>query len=195
MVEIIVALITLAGTIVGGGIIFYKQNKKLKEMDVKYRNAEAKGLEAQTNGQVVNNENSAAEFWKKSSISLQDEVNDLRQQIKLKDNSIMEYVKYNRRLNDMIHDYEVMDTQKSSAIAYLEWCRCEINDCFRREPPRDYQKTIDNANKIRDELTSDLDAKRQELHQFIQTSDSIRNDDNIGDDETDSNKEDNTDYK
>ena len=82
MVEIIVALITLAGTIVGGGIIFYKQNKKLKEMDVKYRNAEAKGLEAQTNGQVVNNENSAAEFWKKSSISLQDEVNDLRRQAK-----------------------------------------------------------------------------------------------------------------
>ena len=97
----------------GGGLLFIKQNKKIKNIEAESRQSDE---------------------WKKL---YDDSFNDSKEKEakidKLNEDKI---ALYNRYIS-----LQKENGEKDLKISELNWYRCETSGCKRREPPRKYEKT------------------------------------------------------
>lgn len=156
MNEIVISLIGLLGVILGGGtFVFYKQNKKLKE-------AEAASMEKDVLAKDLANKQTANEEW----ITLYDEQKEYSKRLEVKLDNVNEE---NKELKKLLNDYRELDTKQRLLITNLNWARCEVNECAKRRPPRDFQNLFNEAESMHDEL-NDQDTKvGSEYHYDINT--------------------------
>lgn len=143
MTEIIISIIGFITTLVGGGILFYKQNKRLKlaEAMLAERNVSAKDLE---------NERTSNQEW----IKLYNEQCAYSKRLEAKLQLVNDD---NKQLRKIEHDYAELDAKQRIIISQLTWSRCDVNECPNRKPPRDYEHISMDIDKLHAELNKDRD--------------------------------------
>jgi hypothetical protein len=119
---ILTAVITLVTTLVPGGIIFYRQNKRIK-------NAEAKGKEIENIARIIDQ-------WQETVAELKDEKEEIKKDKQdVTDNYNNLIVSYRNELNKY---EELMKENKRLELANQElcWWKCVVRGCPNRKPPR-----------------------------------------------------------
>lgn len=118
---IVTAVCTIIGALGGGSLLYFRQNKALKKIEV---------------------ERSQADEWKK----LYDEQCERTQE---SDNRCHElYLQrkklYDEKIEAHIHiaKLEVQLAQKDVEIVGLKHCKCIVNHCTKRTPPREYETEL-----------------------------------------------------
>lgn len=137
MIEIIAIISTLFTLIVGtGGILFYKQSKRLKA-------AEAAAAEKDVFKRDLENQKSTNDEW----IRLYEETKEA-----LKEAQSKMY-----ELNTKLQTATELDGQQRLAINNLTWSRCVVNGCDKRTPPRDFEKKLDQIENLRYDITRNIE--------------------------------------
>lgn len=131
----------LSSAILTGGIgsIFYiRQNRKLKEFEVKAAELENKNKEI-TNVSAVNEE------WETFTKNIREENQTLRDEKHSQDEIINNLNDKIEKLNlsreeawEKYSDCRIECAKKDRIISELNWYRCEINNCPYRKPPRKF---------------------------------------------------------
>lgn len=136
--EILLPLLTALLTGGIGSIFYFKQNKKLKEFEVKAADLENKNKE-------INNSASINAEWEKITNKLTKEREDLVEEIHMQLGVIKELNEKNENLNnskekawESYSNCRIECAKKDRLISELNWYRCEINGCPYRKPPRKY---------------------------------------------------------
>lgn len=96
----------------GSSLLFYSQNKRLKKAE-----ADAKILE--------------------NSMKLYEGVLKERDDYRKR---LYESYEHRRKIADECNDLKVKNAEKDVIITKLEYCKCIINGCDRRTPPRNYDE-------------------------------------------------------
>lgn len=130
---LITGVLTLLTTSGVGSIFYFKQQKKLKELEVK--SAE------------IANESSTNSEWEKLCHKKDDDINrletkinSLEENIKEKEIKIENSAKSKEAAWDEKSQIKLESQMKDQEIMSLNWYKCEINDCPYRRPPRKYGK-------------------------------------------------------
>lgn len=122
MTEIIAIISTLLSFIIGtGGILFYKQSKRLKT-------AEAAAAEKDVLKHDLENQKSTNDEW----IRLYEETKEALEKAQSNVNT----------LNAKLQKATELESQQRLVINDLNWSRCIVNDCSKRTPPRDFEKKL-----------------------------------------------------
>ena len=117
MLEVIItAVVTLVGTLVPGGIIFHRQNKRIKE-------AEAKKQEIENSELVIHQ-------WK-------ERVEDIKRAKELVDTNYNALIKKYEELQDKYEDKQKENQRLELMNQELCWWKCIVRGCSNRKPPRD----------------------------------------------------------
>lgn len=128
MTELIVTFSSLITIIVGGGgILFYKQSKRIK-------NAEAQSAE-------MENQKRITDEWKNLYLTTKDEKEKI-------DNEL-------NKLRNTYHECLNLEATHRVLITKLKWSRCEVNNCINRIPPRDFTKLTEDAEELHDDIRDD----------------------------------------
>lgn len=147
--EIIISLIGLLSTLlVGGGILFYKQNKKFKEAEASLKKAESNLMEKDVLAKDLQNAKSTTEEWVKLYEEQKSYSKRLEEKLQVQNDEI-------KTKNRIINDYKELDTKQRLLITNLNWARCEVNGCEKRRPPRDFQMLINEAEDLHDGLNEE----------------------------------------
>lgn len=137
MTEIIAITSTLFTFIVGtGGILFYKQSKRLKA-------AEAAAAEKDVFKRDLENQKSTNDEW----IRLYEETKEAREKAQSKVDE----------LNTKLQKATELEGQQRLAINDLTWSRCIVNDCSRRKPPRDFEEKLEQIEKLHNDITCNIE--------------------------------------
>lgn len=143
--EIIVPVITafLTGGI--GSIFYFKQNKKLKEFEVKSAELENENKKLENENKKIDNSASINSEWERIANKLTNEreelVNEIRMQlgvIKDLQDKIDNANTSKDKAWEMYSNCKIDCAKKDRLISELNWYRCEINGCPYRKPPRKY---------------------------------------------------------
>jgi ribosomal protein L11 methylase PrmA len=128
---IITGLITLLSAGGIGSIFYFKQERKIKDAEVK--SAE------------ITNESSTNEEWKKLCDVKSQEIDNLKQQItelneklKEKEDKLIEVYNSKESAWEETSNCKIQSAKKDRIISELNWYRCEVNGCPYRKPPRKY---------------------------------------------------------
>lgn len=117
MLEVIItAVITLVGTLVPGGIIFHRQNKRIKE-------AEAKKQEIENSELVIHQ-------WR-------ERVEDIKQAKEMVDNNYNRLIGEHRNLQAKYESLQKENQKLELMNQELCWWKCVVRGCPNRKPPRD----------------------------------------------------------
>lgn len=144
MSETIVTVINSIGTIlgilgvgtgVGAGILFFSQNKRMKEAEARMKEIEAEAKQSLE--------------WKK----LYD-VSDADS--REKDTKIDKLYDERQELLHKIIEIERRSAVKDIKIAHLEYERCDNNDCNKRHPPRIYGRANTDTLQYQPNKTEEL---------------------------------------
>lgn len=111
---IISSIVSVIVAFGGSSLLFYSQNKRLKKAE-----ADAKILE---------------NTMKLYEVVLK-ERDDYRKRL-------YESYDHRRKIHDEYNLLKVNNTEKDVYITKLEWCKCIVNGCDRRTPPRNYNDEI-----------------------------------------------------
>ena len=137
MAEIIVIISTLFTLIVGtGGILFYKQSKRLKA-------AEAAAAEKDVLKRDLENQKSTNDEW----IRLYEETKEALEKAQLKVNE----------LNTKLQKATELEGQQRLIINDLAWSRCMVNGCSKRMPPRNFEKKLEQIENLHDDITRNIE--------------------------------------
>lgn len=137
MTEIIAIISTLFTLIVGtGGILFYKQSKRLKA-------AEAAAAEKDVLKRDLENQKSTNDEW----IRLYEETKEALEKAQSNVN----------KLNTKLQKITELDGLQKSAINDLDWLRCIANDCPKRTPPRNFEKKLKQIENLYDEIIYNIE--------------------------------------
>lgn len=137
MTEIIVIISTLFTLIVGtGGILFYKQSKRLKS-------AEAAAAEKDVLKRDLENQKSTNDEW----IRLYEETKEALEKAQLKVNE----------LNTKLQKATELEGQQRLIINDLAWSRCIVNGCSKRMPPRNFEKKLEQIENLHDDITRNIE--------------------------------------
>lgn len=109
---IISSIVSVVVAFGGSSLLFYSQNKRLKK--------------AEADGKNLENLIKVYEISEK-------EKNDYRKRL-------FESYEHRRQLADEINTLRVQLAEKDVTITKLEYCKCIINGCKRRTPPRNYEE-------------------------------------------------------
>lgn len=109
---IISALSALVGALGGGGLLYFRQNRRLKETEVEAKQSEE---------------------WKKL---YETSDKDSRE----KDLKIDALYAERQRLLERLIERERVISQKDIEIERLSFARCDVNECRKRKPPRRYEE-------------------------------------------------------
>lgn len=144
----------------GGGILFYKQNKKFKEAEASLKKAEANLMEKDVLAKDLQNAKSTTEEWIKLYEEQKAYSKRLEDKLQIQNDEI-------KQKNKTINDYKELDTKQRLLITNLNWARCEVNGCEKRRPPRDFQMLINEAENLHDDLSEEkrfVKHKEDEFH-------------------------------
>lgn len=137
MTEIIAIISTLFTLIVGtGGILFYKQSKRLKA-------AEAAAAEKDVLKRDLENQKSTNDEW----IRLYEETKEALEKAQLKVNE----------LNTKLQKATELEGQQRLVINDLAWSRCIVNGCSKRTPPRNFEKKLEQIENLHDDITRNIE--------------------------------------
>lgn len=128
MIEVILAVVsTIFAAVVGtGGVLFYKQNKRLKA-------AEAAAAEKDVLSKDLENQKSTNDEWIRLYNESKSELAQSQSKISLLQNKLQAATEINNNSRLLIND--------------LTWSKCIVNGCDKRKPPRDFEKKfIENQN-------------------------------------------------
>lgn len=155
MIEIVIGIIGfMSSLLVGGGVLFYKQNKKFKEAEAALKKAEANLMEKDVLSKDLQNEKSIAGEW----VRLYEEQTNYSKKLEGKIQVLNDELKAK---NKTIGEFQELDTKQRLLIANLNWARCEVNGCEKRRPPRDFQTLINETEDMHDTLNDDDAPKRR----------------------------------
>ena len=121
-----------------GSIFYFKQNKKLKEYEVKEAELENKNKEI-SNVSIVNSE--WEKIYNKLTCEREELVDELHEQLEvIKDlNDKIDSANISKeKAWEMYSNCRIDCAKKDRLISELNWYRCEINGCPYRKPPRKY---------------------------------------------------------
>ena len=128
---IITGLLTFMTTGGIGSFFYMKQQKKLKESEIK--SAE------------IANEASTNTEWEKlcnkkddSIQKLEDKIDELEEMIKEKNKKIEELNLSKENAWEETSKCKIQSAKKDRIISEINWYRCEVNGCPYRKPPRKY---------------------------------------------------------
>ena len=142
MYDIIIAISTIFTLIVGtGGILFYKQSKRLKA-------AEAAAAEKDVLRRDLENQKSTNDEW----IRLYNET---------KAELLNSQTKVNELQNKLQKSVEVEGHQRL-VINDLTWSRCIVNGCPNRVPPRNFEKKLEKIENLHDDITRTSETYKQD---------------------------------
>ena len=137
MTEIITIISTLFTLIVGtGGILFYKQSKRLKA-------AEAAAAEKDVLKRDLENQKSTNDEW----IRLYEETKEALEKSQMK----------NAELNMKLQKATELEGQQRLVINDLAWSRCIVNGCSKRQPPRSFEKKLEQIENLHDDITRNIE--------------------------------------
>lgn len=137
MTEIIAIISTLFTLVVGtGGILFYKQSKRLKA-------AEAAAAEKDVLKLDLENQKSTNDEW----IRLYEETKEALEKAQSKVNE----------LNTKLQKATELEGQQRLAINDLAWSRCVVNGCTKRTPPRNFEKKLEQIENLHDYITRNIE--------------------------------------
>lgn len=137
MTEIIAIISTLFTLVVGtGGILFYKQSKRLKA-------AEAAAAEKDVLKLDLENQKSTNDEW----IRLYEETKEALEKAQSKVNE----------LNTKLQKATELEGQQRLVINDLAWSRCIVNECTKRTPPRNFEKKLEQIENLHDYITRNIE--------------------------------------
>lgn len=137
MIEIIAIISTLFTLIVGtGGILFYKQSKRLKA-------AEAAAAEKDVFKRDLENQKSTNDEW----IRLYEETKEALEKAQSK----------MYELNTKLQKATELEGQQRLVINNLTWSRCVVNGCAKRTPPRDFEKKLDQIENLHYDIMRNIE--------------------------------------
>lgn len=143
MEEIIAITGTLFTLIVGtGGILFYKQSKRLKA-------AEAAAAEKDVLKRDLENQKSTNDEW----IRLYEETKETLEKSQAK---VKELITKLQKVTEI-------EGQQRLVINDLTWSRCIVNGCAKRTPPRDFEKHLTQIKNLHDDITSNIENYKTEI--------------------------------
>lgn len=135
MSEILQYVITsLFSLLAGGGIgsIFYfKQQRKLKD-------AEVKAAEASVKSEEITNLAASNDEWIKLYHESEEKCADLQNKLSELVNRLEEIHNAKKELWEKYSNSQVECSKKDLVINELNWYRCELNGCPYRKPPRKF---------------------------------------------------------
>lgn len=137
MAGLIAIISTLFTLIVGtGGILFYKQSKRLKA-------AEASAAEKDVLKRDLENQKSTNDEW----IRLYEETKETleKSQSKVKD------------LITKLQKVTEIEGQQRLVINDLTWSRCIVNGCAKRTPPRNFEKNLEQIKNLQDDIIRNIE--------------------------------------
>lgn len=133
MTELIIAFSSVITLILGGGgILFYKQSKRLKR-------AEAEAAEKAVITKDLENQKSTNDEW-------------IRLYKETKEELITTRAK-NAELQNKLQKAVEVEGHQRLVINDLEWSRCVVNGCLKRQPPRDFQKKLEKIENMHEDIT------------------------------------------
>lgn len=137
MTEIIAIISTLFTLVVGtGGILFYKQSKRLKA-------AEVAAAEKDVLKRDLENQKSTNDEW----IRLYEETKEALEKAQSKVNE----------LNTKLQKATELEGQQRLVINDLAWSRCIVNECAKRTPPRNFEKKLEQIENLHDDITRNIE--------------------------------------
>lgn len=133
MTELLIAISSILTIIVGtGGILFYKQNKRLKA-------AEAAAAEKDVLRKDLENQKSTNDEW-----------------IRLYDESKTELKNAQTKISDLqtkLQKATEIEGHQRLIINDLTWSRCIVEGCSIRKPPRSFEKKLEQIENLHDDIT------------------------------------------
>lgn len=133
MTEIIVAISSIFTLIVGGGgVLFYRQSKRLKA-------AEAAAAEKDVLKRDLENQKSTNDEW-----------------IRLYDETKTELINAQKRINDLtdkLQKAKELEGHQRLIINDLTWSRCVVNGCTKRQPPRNFEKKLEQIENLHEDIS------------------------------------------
>lgn len=114
-----------------GSIFYFKQNRKLKDAEVKAADADIKTVE-------ISNLSSSNEEWIKLYNNALEEKNRLKEIIRETSDKLDAAYQSKDTAWAKYSDCRQECNKKDLIISDLNWYRCEINACPYRKPPRRY---------------------------------------------------------
>ena len=114
-----------------GSIFFFRQNKKLK-------NAEVKSADLENLKRAVEATAASSEEWRKLYEKVLEEYEGSNKEIDRLNDKIELLHEAKENSWEEVTKYKVLCEKKEREIKEHEWYRCEINGCPYRRPPRVY---------------------------------------------------------
>lgn len=159
MTEVVISLLSLLGTVlIGGGVLFYRQTKRFKKAEAKLKEMESASLEKDVLAKDLQNVKTTTAEW----ISLYEEQKGYSKRLENKIQVLNDELKLK---NKAINEYKELDTKQRLLISNLNWARCEVNGCEKRKPPRDFQTLINDIEDMHDNLNEN-DLPKERLDEF-----------------------------
>lgn len=135
MTEIIVALTGLIAVLIGtGGVLFYKQNKRL-------RAAEAAAMEKDVLTKDLENQKTTNDEWIRIYDETKKELTAAREKTAILQNKLQKAIE--------------LEGQQRLAINDLTWTKCVVNECPHRKPPRDLEEKLKQIENMHNDVTAE----------------------------------------
>lgn len=128
MEAIIIAIIGVVSNCITGGLVYYKQNKKSKDIENKLKEKEV------DNKIIIQWEKLHQEEQDKNTV-LENRLTELYKHRKIQAEEI-------NMLKEKLSKKEVDLAKKDVVITGLNYCKCVVNECNNRKPKRDYETDI-----------------------------------------------------
>lgn len=134
MTEIIIALTGLIAALLGGGgVLFYKQNKRL-------RAAEAAAMEKDVLTKDLENQKTTNDEWIRIYNETKSELTAAREKINTLQNKLQLAIE--------------IEGQQRLVINDLTWTKCVVNECQHRKPPRDLEEKLKQIETMHSDVVS-----------------------------------------
>lgn len=126
--EIIIAIVGLISTVLTGGLVYYKQNKKYKDLENQLK-------EIEVDNEIIKQWECLYQEEKAKNTILENRLSELYKHRKLQSEEIS-------NLKEKLANKEVELAKKDVIITGLNYCKCVVNECNNRKPKRDYETDI-----------------------------------------------------
>lgn len=124
--EIIIAIIGIISTVLTGGLVYYKQNKKYKDLENQLK-------EIEVDNEIIKQWERLHQEEKDKNKVLEDRLAELYTHRKQQAEEIA-------KLKEQVANKEVELAKKDVTIVGLKYCKCIVNECANRKPKRNYEE-------------------------------------------------------
>lgn len=145
MTEILTIVISLLTLIIGGGgLLFYKQTKRL-------RIAEAAAAEKDIITKDLENQKTTNDEWIRLYDETKSELNETRERLNnALDDARSKIMELNQKLQTAIE----IESHQRLVINDLTWSKCVVNGCSNRKPPREFEEKLKQIENMHTDIMS-----------------------------------------